>query len=126
MLKCYLLTSGKRHKSDIWRVYKVLVEGLTLTLGELDETRCGMRLILCLNDVGRSMIQTEIHDEMRKRYRLGRKVVDSALQVAIKHKLVKRETRRMGSNPMPSLFHTLTPQGKKIASIIKECESALI
>jgi len=96
-----------------------------LILGELDETRCALRLLLCLNDVGRSMIQSELHDEMRKRYHLGRKVVDSSLAVCIKHKLVKRETRRVGSNPMPSLFHTLTPQGKKVASILKELDSAL-
>jgi len=110
-----------------------------LTLGELDETRCGMRLILCLNDYEkeisedkekakdyRGIIQTQIHHEMKKRYHLGRKVVDSALEVAIKYKLVKKQTRKVGSNPMPSLFHTLTPQGKKIASILMELESALV
>lgn len=95
-------------------------------LGDLDETKCALRLLICLSQIEECPIQIQLHNEMRKRFGLGRKVVDSSLEVCIKLKLVKRETRRVGSNPMPSLFHSLTPQGKKIASILMELESALV
>jgi len=110
-----------------------------MAYGEIDETRGGLRLLIMMYDYEttmmgdsktakkyKGMIQTELHEEMKKRYHLGRRVVDSALTVLKKYKLVKRETRRVGSNPMPSLFHSLTPQGKKIASILMELESALV
>jgi hypothetical protein len=68
---------------------------------------------------------SDLYEAMRSKYGVGRRKVETALATCIKLNLVKRETKRLGKNPMPSLFHSLTARGKKIAVILFELEKAL-
>jgi hypothetical protein len=56
---------------------------------------------------------------------MGRTSSESAIVICAKLGLVKRETKRIGRNPMASIFHSLTPKGQKIARICLELEKAL-
>jgi hypothetical protein len=93
-------------------------------LGELDESNASLRLLITLQKFERPMMLSVVYHEMMAIYSLGRRKVDTALTTCIELGLVKRETKRMGRNPMPSLFHSLTPKGKKIATIINQLERA--
>jgi len=95
-------------------------------IGELDESNATLRLLICLVKKSDAIMLSDLYEEMRSRYGLGRRKVDTALETCIKLGLVKRETKRIGKNPMPSLFHSLTAKGKKIADLSIKLEQALV
>lgn len=94
-------------------------------LGELDESNATLRLLVTMQKFERPIMLSDIYHEMRVIYALGRRKVDTALETCIKLGLIKRETQRIGRNPMPSLFHSLTAKGKKVAEICIKLEQAL-
>jgi predicted DNA-binding transcriptional regulator len=95
------------------------------SIGELDESNASLRLLITLNQIHKPIILTDLYEEMRRRFKVGRRTVDTALTTCIRLGLVKREKQRTGMNPMPSLIHVLTPKGKMIAEKIAELEKSL-
>jgi len=95
------------------------------TIGELDDSNAALRLLIALHRLGKPIMLSELYDQMRSKYGLGRRTVDTALETCARIGLVKRETKRIGKNPMPSIFQALTPKGKKAAEICSELERAL-
>lgn len=99
------------------------------SIGELEESKATLRLLITLYKIGKPIMLSHLYPEMRGRYALGRRTVDTALETCTKMGLVKRETKRIGKNPMPSIFHSLTKEGKECAEVIlklvKAVESAL-
>ncbi len=96
-----------------------------MTIAQLEESNASLRLLITLNQINKQIMLSNLYEEMHKRYGLGRRAVDTALEVCIKLDLIKREIQRIGKNPMPSIFHSLTAKGKKIAKICLELEQAL-
>jgi len=94
-------------------------------IGQLEESQASLRLLITLYDINRPLIQSELTSEMKKRYNLGKYTVDTAVKTCIELGLINRENKRMGNNPMPSLFHTLTSKGKKIAEKALEMDNVL-
>jgi hypothetical protein len=69
----------------------------------------------------------DLYDGMKREYGLGRKTVESSLQVCIKTDLVQLERLKTAKKqPMPSIFHSLTKKGEKVAKILVELERALV
>jgi len=94
-------------------------------IGTLDESNASLRLLITLYQTDKPLILSELYREMHSRYKIGRRAVETAIQTCIELNLVKRETKRIGKNPMPSIFHELTPKGKKIAEICIKLERSL-
>jgi hypothetical protein len=94
-------------------------------LSQFLESKASIHLLITLLQADKPMIVTEIYDEMIKRFSMGRTSSESAIVICAKLGLVKRETKRIGRNPMASIFHSLTPKGQKIARICLELEKAL-
>jgi len=101
------------------------VEGELSAIGELEESKASLRLLIALHQIGKPIMLSHLYPEMRSRYALGRRTVDTALETCIRLGLVERETKRIGKNPMPSIFHSLTSKGKKIAELCLKLERAL-
>ncbi len=95
-------------------------------IDEFDECNASIRLLIMLLEVNRPLILSEVYEEMRNRYGVGRRMVDSAIQTCMNLGLIDRKMQRVGKNPRPSLFHQLTPKGKKIAEICKKLEDHLM
>ena len=95
------------------------------SIGELDESNASLRLLITLNQIDKPIILSDLYEEMRKRYQVGRRTVDTAITTCIRLGLVKREKQRTGMNPMPSLIHILTPKGKQIAQKLVELDKSL-
>lgn len=89
-----------------------------LILSELDEANATFRLLITLRNFDMPIMLSDLYEEMHYRYGLGRRKVDTALETCIKVGLVKREMKRIGKNPMPSIFHSLTNQGIKVAKAL--------
>jgi hypothetical protein len=97
------------------------VERYLSAIGTLDESNASLRLLLLLRKVGKPLMLSDLYYEMRKHYGLGRRAVDTAIKTCLELGLIKREEKRIGKNPMPSLFHSLNGfRGKKVAQKIEE------
>ena len=95
------------------------------SIGELDESNASLRLLIALRQIDKPLILSDLYEEMRKRFGVGRRTVDTAITACIILGLVKREKQRTGMNPMPSLIHVLTPKGKLTAEKLAELEKVL-
>lgn len=95
------------------------------TIGQLEESRASLRLLVFLSQHDNPIMLSDLYEGMRSTYQLGRRMVDTALEVCIRLELVKREIKRIGKNPMPSIFHSLTKKGRKISEIVLDLEKAL-
>ena len=91
----------------------------------LDDSTASLRLLIALYQIDEPIMLSNLYQTMHEKYGLGRRAVDSAIQTCIQLKLVKRETKRIGKNPMPSIFHELTSKGKKIAELCIQIEKLL-
>jgi hypothetical protein len=96
-----------------------------MAIAELDESNASLRLLITLYQIGKPIMLSDLYYEMRKRYGIGRRTVDTAITTCIKLGLVKRVEKRIGKNPMPSLFHELDGKGKMVARTIRDLEHLL-
>jgi len=94
-------------------------------LAQFLESKASIHLLITLLQANKPMIVTEIYDEMTKRFGMGRTSSESAIVICAKLGLIKRETKRIGRNPMASIFHSLTPRGRKVGEICQQLEKAL-
>jgi DNA-binding MarR family transcriptional regulator len=94
-------------------------------IGKLEESQASLRLLITLYQTKHPLMHGELTQEMKERYNLGRRTVETAVDVCIALGLVNREKKRVGNNPMPSLFHTLTEKGKKIAELALQMNAVL-
>lgn len=97
------------------------------TIGTLDESNAALRVLLFLHQRGKPLKQTDLYQEMKIKYGLGRRTVETALAVCLKLDLIQLERLKKAKNqPMPSIFHSLTKKGEKAARILVELEKALV
>jgi len=94
-------------------------------LAQLVESKASIHLLITLLQADKPMIVTEIYEEMTRKYGMGRSSSESAIVICAKLGLVKRETKRIGRNPMASIFHSLTPKGRKVAEACMQLEKVL-
>lgn len=93
-------------------------------IGELEESRASLRLLLLLYKTAKPMMLTDLREQMHRQHKIGRHMVDSAIQTCLNLELIERKTEKR--NPMPMLIQSLTPKGKKVAQICAELEKALM
>jgi DNA-binding HxlR family transcriptional regulator len=93
------------------------------TIGTLEESRASLRLLIHLYKNGKPIMLTILREEMNRKYKIGRHMLDSAIEACIKLGLVERKIEQRA--PMPILYQSLTPKGKKAAQICLELEKAL-
>ena len=91
----------------------------------LDETESALRLLLILYKAKKPIATMELYDKAKTMYNIGKYSIKTAENLCIKLGLVKIESMKVGRNPKPSVFHSLTDKGKKVAKIIYELEKAL-
>lgn len=94
-------------------------------LAQFLESKASIHLLITLLMTNKPMIVTEIYEEMTKRYSMGRTSSESAIVICAKLGLLERETKRIGRNPMASIFHSLTPRGRRVGEICQQLEKAL-
>jgi hypothetical protein len=95
------------------------------SIGELEEAQASLRLLITLTQANHPLTQSELFNEMKTKYKLGRYTMNTAIETCLKLNLITRETKKVGNNPMPSLFHALTEKGKKIAELALQMESII-
>lgn len=93
-------------------------------INRLDESNASLRLLLLLYKIGKPLMLSNLYYEMQKKYGLGRKATDTAIQTCLQLGLIEREKRKVKS-PMPSIFQSLTVKGEKVAKICQEIEFLL-
>jgi hypothetical protein len=96
-----------------------------MAIAELDESNASLRLLITLHQIDKPIMLSDLYQEMKKRYGIGRRTVDTAITTCLRLGLIKREEKRIGKNPMPSLFHELDGKGKMIAKKVHELEEIL-
>ena len=111
----------------VYMVYQQLVNGYKqmTAIGELEEAQASLRLLIILHQAKHPLIQSELFNEMKTKYKLGRHAMNTAIETCLKLGLITRETKKVGNNPMPSLFHALTEKGKKIAELALQMDAIL-
>jgi hypothetical protein len=95
------------------------------SIGKLEESQASLRLLVLLYQTKQPLIHAELTQQMKERYNLGRRTVETAVEVCIELGLISREKKRVGSNPMPSLFHALTEKGRRVAELALQMDSIL-
>ncbi|MCJ7635835.1 hypothetical protein MUP77_26020 [Candidatus Bathyarchaeota archaeon] len=93
-------------------------------IGELEESRASLRLLVHLYKNGKPMMLTTLREEMNHQYKIGRHMLDSSIGTCLKLGLVERKIEKRA--PMPMLFQSLTAKGKKAAQICIELEKVLM
>jgi DNA-binding MarR family transcriptional regulator len=94
-------------------------------IGQLEEAQASLRLLIILYQAKRPLTQSELFDEIRSKYKLGRYTMNTAIETCLKLGLITRESKKLKKNPMPSLFHALTPKGRKIAELALQMDAIL-
>ncbi|MCL4430681.1 MAG: hypothetical protein M1167_08010 [Chloroflexi bacterium] len=94
-------------------------------LSKLGKSQAVLPVLVTLNQSKRPLIHAELTRKLKSDYKLGRSSVESAVDACIELSLIKRELKRAGTNPLPSLFHSLTPKGVKIAELALEIDKVL-
>ncbi len=94
-------------------------------IGELEEAQASLRLLIVLYQAKHPLIQSELYNEMKTKYELGRHTMNTAIETCLELGLITRESRKLRKNPMPSLFHALTEKGKKIAELAIQMDNIL-
>ncbi len=94
-------------------------------IGELEEAQASLRLLIILYQAKHPLIQSELFNEIKSRYKLGRHTMNTAIETCLKLGLITREQKKFRKNPMPSLFHSLTEKGKKIAELALQMDVIL-
>ncbi len=94
-------------------------------IGELEEAQASLRLLIIMNQAKRPLTQSELFDEIKTKYKLGRYTMNTAIETCLKLGLITRESKKLRKNPMPSLFHALTEKGKKIAQLALQMDAIL-
>jgi hypothetical protein len=95
------------------------------TIGKLEESQASLRLLITLYQTKHPLIHAELTQQMKEHYNLGRRTVETAVEVCITLGLVSREKKRVGNNPMPSLFHALTDKGRRVAELALQIDAIL-
>jgi hypothetical protein len=94
-------------------------------IGELEEAQASLRLLIILHQAKHPLIQSELFNEMKTKYQLGRYTMNTAIETCLKLGLITRESKKLRKNPMPSLFHALTEKGKKVAELALQIDAVL-
>jgi predicted transcriptional regulator len=67
------------------------------SIGKLEESQASMRLLITLYQTKHPLIHAELTQQMKERYNLGRRTVETAVDICIALGLVEREKKRVGS-----------------------------
>ncbi len=94
-------------------------------IGELEEAQASLRLLIILHQANHPLTQSELFNQMKTKYKLGRYTMNTAIETCLKLHLIIRETKKVANNPMPSQFHALTEKGKKIAELALKMDTIL-
>lgn len=84
-----------------------------------------LRLLVLLDKLNKPTNQSVLVMEMKKTYDVGRCAVENAIKACAELELIAIKKERIGINPMPSFFHTLTPKGHTVAIAAKNLEEAV-
>lgn len=95
-------------------------------IAKLGEARASLIILVTILVSGRPLIQTEISSAIYFGYKLGRHTMNTAIKSCEELGLITIEERKVGNNPMPSRFHSLTPKGKKIAELAHQMNLILL
>lgn len=95
------------------------------TIKQLAEAKGSIPLLMKMTELKDKLILSDLYTAMRKEG-IGRRQTDTALKVCIDLDLIKREHKRIEGHPMPSIYHTLTSKGSKVAKILEDLGQALM
>lgn len=94
-------------------------------IGELEEAQASLRLLIIMHQANKPLTQSELFNEIKTKYKLGRYTMNTAIDTCLKLRLITRESKKSAKSPMPSLFHTLTEKGKRVAELALEMDKVL-
>ncbi|MDR2699259.1 MAG: hypothetical protein LBC12_00300 [Nitrososphaerota archaeon] len=95
------------------------------SIDELNESQAFLRVLLTLYTVKRPLNQQELLKEIQTAHKIGQFSIKTATTKGINLGLIEKESRKIGNNPMPSLMHSLTEKGTKIAELLSEINKIL-
>ncbi len=94
-------------------------------IGELEEAQASLRLLIIMHQANKPLTQSELFNEIKTKYKLGRYTMNTAIEACLKLGLITRESKKSGKSPMPSLFHALTEKGRRVAELALEIDKVL-
>jgi len=92
---------------------------------KFDGVRASGRLLITINDAPIGLSLVDLYEKMRRRYGVGKSVVNSSRQVCKELGLIIIfEAQKFGA-PRNVLVHHVTPKGIEVAEKLKEIEYIL-
>lgn len=96
-----------------------------MAINKLDESKSALRLLISLSEINSPLMLSQLYKVMKRRYGTGRGTVNTAIETCTKLGLIHRERKRIGRNPMPSIFQSLTVKGEEVAEKCRELEKLI-
>lgn len=90
----------------------------------LDETSAASRILVLLLDYENGIGVVDMHDEMKKRFNVGRGATDTSKRELQRIKLITFQKKDIGA-PRKIHAYQLTPKGRKVAEKLQEIKNIL-
>jgi hypothetical protein len=82
-------------------------------------------VLILVRETDERINQSDLVVKMKKEFGVGRHTTETAIKVCEELGLLRLDTERVGLNPMPSIFHTVTKKGRAVARLALELSKKL-